>query len=138
MDEDNELRIINARKLAELKRKAAAAAAASTQKEQQQASKPEEKSDKDVVFESLYDRGDEVLQTAYRYYPRETDIIVHQLARLLKQARGKENISGGELLGLFRNLGLRFSLQTSIKIQEHGRFVDLKDKLKVRPDDYKG
>ncbi len=127
MDEDAELNLINARKLAELKKRASAASALS-------ASPPPAKtvkSDKDVLLEVLYDRGDEVLQAAYQAYPRQTEIVVAQLARLLKQNGMRERISGGELYQLFRNLGLRFSLKTTIKIQEKGKFVDLKDKLKM-------
>ena len=84
-----------------------------------------------MVLDALYDRGDEVLQTAYQSYPRQTQVVVEQLARLLKQTGKRERISGGELYALFRNLGLRFSMKTTIKIQDKGRFVDLKDKLKM-------
>jgi DNA-binding TFAR19-related protein (PDSD5 family) len=127
LDEDAELNLINARKLAELKRRASAASALSASATP---AKPV-KSDRDVLLEVLYDRGDEVLQAAYQAYPRQTEIVVAQLARLLRQNGMVERISGGELYQLFRNLGLRFSLKTTIKIQEKGKFVDLKDKLKM-------
>jgi len=127
LDEDAELNLINARKLAELKKRASVASALSASATQ---AKPA-KSDRDVLLGVLYDRGDEVLQTAYQAYPRQTEIVVAQLARLLKQNGMRERISGGELYQLFRNLGIRFSLKTTIKIQEKGRFVDLKDKLKM-------
>lgn len=131
MDEDAELNLINARKLAELKKRASAASALSASPTP---AKPV-KSDRDVLLEVLYDRGDEVLQTAYQAYPRQTEIVVAQLARLLKQSGARERISGGELYQLFRNLGLRFSLKTTIKIQEKGKFVDLKDKLKMKMEE---
>jgi DNA-binding TFAR19-related protein (PDSD5 family) len=130
LDEDLELKMINARKLAELKKRAERASAASSLAATAGPPKPE-KSSRDIVLEALYDRGDEVLQTAYQAYPRQTQVIVEQLARLMKQAGARERISGGELYALFRNLGLRFSLKTTIKIQDKGRFVDLKDKLKM-------
>jgi DNA-binding TFAR19-related protein (PDSD5 family) len=129
LDEDLELKMINARKLAELKKRAERASAA-TLAASTAASTPQ-KSSREVVLDALYDRGDEVLQTAYQAYPRETEVIVQQLARLLKQAGARERISGGELYALFRNLGLRFSLKTTIKVQDKGKFVDLKDKLKM-------
>jgi DNA-binding TFAR19-related protein (PDSD5 family) len=130
LDEDLELKLINARKLAELKKRAERASAASSLAARAGPLKPE-KSNRDVVLEALYDRGDEVLQTAYQAYPRQTEVVVEQLARLLKQNGGRERISGGELYALFRNLGLRFSLKTTIKVQDKGKFVDLKDKLKM-------
>jgi hypothetical protein len=130
LDEDPELRLINARKLAELKRRAERASVASSLAAAAAVPKPE-KSKKEVVLEALYDRGDEVLEAAYQAYPRQTEVVVGQLARLLKQTGGRERISGGELFALFRNLGLRFSMKTTIKVQDKGRFVDLKDKLKM-------
>jgi DNA-binding TFAR19-related protein (PDSD5 family) len=129
LDEDAELKMINARKLAELRKRAELASAASLAASAA-ASRPE-KSSREVVLDALYDRGDEVLTTAYQAYPRQTEVIVDQLARLLKQAGARERISGGELYALFRNLGLRFSLKTTIKVQDKGKFVDLKDKLKM-------
>ena len=130
LDEDAELNFINARKLAELKRRAQVASAASALSKNAAPPKPA-KSSKDVLLAALYDRGDEVLQTAYQAYPRQTEVVVEQLARLLIQNGARERISGGELYQLFRNLGLRFSLKTTIKVQDKGKFVDLKDKLKM-------
>jgi DNA-binding TFAR19-related protein (PDSD5 family) len=130
LEEDAELNLINARKLAELKKRAERASAASALKTAAAQQKPA-KSSKEILLEALYDRGDEVLQTAYQAYPRQTGIVVDQLARLLVQNGMREKISGGELLQLFRNLGLRFSMKTTIKIEDKGKFVDLKDKLKM-------
>lgn len=125
MEEDRELKLITARKLADLRRRAQAAAP--------REEKPV-KSARDLVYERLYDRGDEVLNAAYSYFPRETQAVVEQLARILKQGGNIDRISGGELYSLFRSIGLRFNLKTSIKIQERGKFVDLKDKLKMRKE----
>jgi DNA-binding TFAR19-related protein (PDSD5 family) len=130
LDEDAELKMINARKLAKLKRRAEMASVASALSASAASAKPA-KSDKEVLLGALYDRGDEVLEAAYQAYPRQTEMVVAQLARLLKQNGMRERISGGELYQLFRTLGLRFSLRTTIKVQDKGRFVDLKDKLKM-------
>jgi DNA-binding TFAR19-related protein (PDSD5 family) len=130
LDEDMELKMINARKLAELRKRAERASAAASLSATAGAPKTQ-KSSREIVLGALYDRGDEVLQTAYQAYPRQTEVIVEQLARLLKQAGERERISGGELYALFRNLGLRFSLKTTIRVQDKGKFVDLKDKLKM-------
>ena len=93
MDEDAELNLINARKLAELRKRAERASAASLSA--MAASPKTQKSSREIVLDALYDRGDEVLQTAYQAYPRQTEAIVEQLARLLKQAGARERISGG-------------------------------------------
>ena len=125
LDDDPELRMINARKMAQLKRRVELA----------NAPKPQERSNRDIVMENLYDRGDEVLQAAYSYYPKETPIVVDYLAKYIGEHKDSEKISGGELLQVFRSLGLRFSLKTSIKVQEKGKFVDLKDKFKFNKED---
>src|SRR5438067_372507 len=71
LEEDRDLRLITARKMAELRRRmgqAAAAAAAPPKGEQPQ----NEKSEKEIVLGMLYDRGDEVLEAAMARYPTET------------------------------------------------------------------
>jgi hypothetical protein len=128
LEDDAELRMINARKMAQLKKRVELASAP----------KPKEKTNREFVMENLFDRGDEVLQTAYSYYPKETDVIVDYLAKYLKEHADNDKISGGELLQVFRSLGLRFSLKTSIKVQERGKFVDLKDKFKFNRDEQVG
>jgi DNA-binding TFAR19-related protein (PDSD5 family) len=125
LEDDAELRRINARKMAQLKRRVELASAP----------KPREKTSREVVNENLYDRGDEVLQAAYSYYPKEAPVVVDYLAKYIKEHKDTEKISGGELLQLFRSLGLRFSLKTSIKVQERGKFVDLKDKFKFNKEE---
>ncbi|MDA4135335.1 MAG: double-stranded DNA-binding protein [Thaumarchaeota archaeon] len=125
MEEDAELRRINAKKMALLRRRVEIATAP----------KPQEKPNREVVLGTLYDRGDEVLEAAYSYYPKETPIVVDYLAKYIKEHKETEKISGGELLEVFRSLGLRFSLKTSIKVQEKGKFVDLKDKFKFNKEE---
>jgi hypothetical protein len=125
LEDDAELRAINARKMAQLKRRVEIASAP----------KPQVKTNREIVLENLYDRGDEVLETAYSYFPKETPIVVDYLAKYIKEHKDAEKISGGELLQVFRTLGLRFSLKTSIRVQEKGKFVDLKDKFKFNRED---
>ncbi|TLX97039.1 MAG: hypothetical protein E6K96_04465 [Thaumarchaeota archaeon] len=124
MEEDAELKLITQRKLAQMKRMAATTTSAKTQKV--------EKTGRQVVTEMLIDRGDEVLEAAYSYYPNETDHIVKELSRLIREGKFNEKISGGELYSLFRNLGLRFKLNTSMKVEEKGRLIDIGEKFRLR------
>jgi hypothetical protein len=128
LEDDPELKLITARRMAELRRRVEIAQAPKPEK-------PKEKSSKEVVLGRLYDRGDEVLETAYSYYPKETVIFVEQIAAYLKKHPEMDRISGGELLAVFRKLGMRFSMNTSIKVQEKGKFIDLKDKFKINRDE---
>jgi hypothetical protein len=117
MEEDADLKLLERRKMEEMRRRLKAVAP------------PKEKSDREVVEGMLYDRGDEVLDAAYSFYPEETQRIVKELAEMIRGGRLAGKVAGGELLSVFRQLGLRFSLKTSIKVQDRGKLVDLSEKL---------
>ena len=129
MEEDAELKLITQRKLAQMKKIAATTTSAKPQKA--------EKSDREVVEEMLVDRGDEVLEAAYSYYPTQTDHIVRELSRLIRGGKFNEKIPGGELYSLLRNLGLRFKLNTSMKVEEKGRLIDISEKFRLTKEEEK-
>jgi DNA-binding TFAR19-related protein (PDSD5 family) len=122
MEEDADLKLLERRKLEEMRRRIRAAAPKATQEKT-------EKTDREVVEGMLYDRGDEVLEAAYSFYPEDTGRLVKELAGMIRDGRLKEKVAGGELLSIFRELGLRFSLKTSIKVMDRGKLVDLSEKL---------
>ena len=128
MEEDPELRLITQRKLAQMKKMATTTS-----------TKPQkvEKTDRQVLQEMLVDRGDEVLEAAYSYYPTQTDHIVRELARLIREGKFNEKIPGGELYSLLRNLGLRFKLNTSMKVEEKGRLIDISEKFRLKKEEEK-
>jgi DNA-binding TFAR19-related protein (PDSD5 family) len=117
MEEDAELKLLEQKKLEAMRRRMKGAAPA------------KEKSDREVVEGMLYDRGNEVLDAAYSFYPDETQRIVKELADMIRAGRLTGPVAGGELLSVFRQLGLRFSLKTSIRVQDRGKLVDLSEKL---------
>ncbi len=119
MEEDAELRLIERRKLEAMRKRLKSTSAPA---------KPE-KSDRQVVEGMLYDRGDEVLEAAYSFYPEQTGRMVKELAGMIRDARLTERVSGGELYSILRQLGLRFRLKTSIRVQDRGKLVELSEKL---------
>jgi DNA-binding TFAR19-related protein (PDSD5 family) len=121
LEEDQELKLIEKRKLAEMKKKMITSAAEKPPKETKTA--------RQVVEEMLYDRGIEVLDAAYTFYPEQTAKVVDELANMVKDGKLVDKISGGELYSVLRQLGLRFNLKTSIRVQDRGRLVDLSEKL---------
>jgi DNA-binding TFAR19-related protein (PDSD5 family) len=125
--EDPELAIIKARKMKQLKEKAAF-----IEKIKQDETKTNEtkKDDKDIVIKYLYDRGDEVLRLAEAQYPIQTEIIIKRIADLIKSREIDSLISGGELLAIFRSVGLRIRVDTNIRIEDHGKFISFGEKLK--------
>jgi len=121
LEEDDELKLIEKRKLAEMKKRITAAPVPAAPKA--------EKTPRQVVEEKLYDRGNEVLDAAYSFFPEQTTKIVEELAGMIKNGKLADKISGGELYAVFREVGLRFNLKTSIRVQDRGRLVDLSEKL---------
>ena len=130
--DDPEIDIINARKLRELREKAAALERAKANQQQQQSSSSTSrpKSSRETLSPYLYDRADEVLDLAYGQYPVQTEAIVTRIARLILDGEITNRISGGELLMLFRSVGLKIRVNTTIKVEDNGKFVSFSDKLK--------
>lgn len=119
MEDDAEIRLLERRKLEVLRRRLKATAAPAKK----------DKTDRELVEEMLYDRGEEVLEAAYGFYPRQTETMVKELASMIRGGRLAARVSGGELYSIFRQLGLRFRLKTSIRVQDRGKLVDLSEKL---------
>lgn len=121
--EDLDLKMLNTRRMLELRRRASAHA----KKIEETKSLP--LSDRQVLLKALVDRGDEVLVAAEAAYPTQTKDLISQIAMLIRQGK-ITTISGGELLQFFRSIGMRVSVRTSISVQDHGKFVSLAEKLK--------
>ena len=92
--------------------------------------KNEQKNDRELLMSRLVNRADEVFKIAETNYPRETVIITNRIMELVRSGAIKGNIDGGELLQIFRRLGLRIRLDSSIKIAKDGKVVSLTDKIK--------
>jgi DNA-binding TFAR19-related protein (PDSD5 family) len=130
--EDPDIAIIKARKMKELRDKAAAFEKA---KKREQQPTPQKDNDREIISTYLYDRGEEVLKLAESQYPYQTKAILARIIELIKAGEISQRISGGELLALFRSIGLKIRINTSIKIEDHGKLVSLSDKLKQQNED---
>ncbi len=126
-EEDPELAIIKARKMKELKEKAALIEKI---KQDETKSNMAKIDDREILLKYLYDRGDEVLQLAELQYPVQTRVIVKRIVDLIKSGEIDSLISGGELLAIFRSVGLRIRVDTNIRIEDHGKFISFGEKLK--------
>ncbi|MGH9963496.1 MAG: DNA-binding protein [Nitrososphaeraceae archaeon] len=127
-EKDPDLEIIKARKMLRLREEAAA-----TEKRRkiEDESKLVEKSKKQTFLKYIYDRGDEVLSAAESQYPSQTASVMNRILDLIERGDIQQKISGGELLSLFRMLGLNIRMNTTIKIEDHGKLVSFSDKLKA-------
>jgi DNA-binding TFAR19-related protein (PDSD5 family) len=130
-EEDPELEIIKARKMLRLREKAAAT---EKQKKIKDETRLFEKSKRQTFLRYLYERGDEVLAAAESQYPLQTAAVMNQIIDLIERGDIQQKISGGELLSLFRMLGLSVRMNTTIKIEDHGKLVSFSDKLKSDVD----
>ncbi len=123
--DDAEIDIINARKLRELRERAAA-----MEKVKASSQQPRPKSSREILSSYLYDRADEVLDLAYGQYPVQTEAIVTRIARLILSGEITSRISGGELLMLFRYVGLNIRVNTTIKVEDDGKLISFSEKLR--------
>ena len=127
--EDKDLERLKAKRLAEMRDNLSSQRAqekvAASQKEQQN-KKP---SAREIVVKRLGYRGMEVLQNAEYQFPKETEIIVLKLSELISSGDIKEVLDGGNLLALFRAVGVNVRMKTKINVEKDGKFVSLSDKL---------
>lgn len=85
---------------------------------------------RDVVVASLGFRGLEVLECAEAQYPKEAHLVISRIAEIIRSENIAERIDGGQLMAVFRMLGMPVRIKTSIKIQDDGKLVSLSDKLR--------
>ena len=126
--DDPDIAIIKARKMKELWKKAALEKSKASQKEQEQ--KARSRTDREILSDFLFDRGEEVLKLAETQFPSKTYAIVRRIADLIRIGELQQRISGGELLMLFRSIGINIRVNTTIKIEDHGKLVSFSEKLK--------
>jgi DNA-binding TFAR19-related protein (PDSD5 family) len=128
-EEDPDIAIIKARKMKEMWKQAAELEKAKTIKKQQ-AQTAQPRTDREILLEYLHDRGEEVLNLAESQFPSQTKTIVSRIADLIRIGELQQRISGGELLMLFRSIGINVRVNTSIKIEDHGKLVSFSEKLR--------
>ena len=131
MSDDLELERLKAKRLAEMQKNISSA---KQTPEPEQKDKPKQ-NPREIVLKSLGFRGEEVLQNAETQFPKETQVVIVQLAQLISSGELDDKIDGGQLLSLFRTVGLNVRMQTKINVEQDGKFVSLTDKLKNQKRD---
>lgn len=124
MSEDRELEALKARRLAEMKKNIVSQS--QKQEKTQDAAPP---SFREIVISHLGYRGMEVLQNAESQFPNEAKMVINRIGQLFQTGEINEEIDGGQLLALFRSVGIYVRMQTKINIEQDGKFVSLSDKL---------
>ena len=126
MEEDPDIEILKAKKMQEIMQRMRKQKKENIEKD----IRKREPSEREILLSYLYDRGDEVLNLAESQFPTETRAITNKIVELINIGEINRKISGGELLSLFRSLGLNVKINTTIKIEEHGKYVSFAEKLK--------
>jgi len=119
---DRELEALRQKKLMELKKL--------LQKREKEKSEEKRVDPKEVLDKFFIGRAWEVLNAAKAQYPQIARYVENMLVKLIMEGKIRNKISGEELYGLFRRLGIRVRLRTRIKILEHGKLKSLEDKIR--------
>lgn len=135
--EDPDLELIKARKMRALKEQVASKEKERKNIEQERSYQNNTSlnnvSERDFLNRYLYDRGDEVLTLGEQQYPFQTKVLVKRLNELIRYGEISK-ISGGDLLAVYRSLGLHIRVNTSISISDHGKTISFSEKLKQSND----
>jgi len=126
MEEDPDIEILKAKKMQEIMQRMMKQKKDNIGKD----IKKREPSEREILLSYLYDRGDEVLNLAEAQFPSETRAIISRIVELINSGEINRKISGGDLLSLFRTIGINVKINTTIKIEEHGKYMSFAEKLK--------
>jgi len=85
---------------------------------------------KKILGRIVTDRAWEVLKVAESQYPEATRRVEEHLAHLVSKGDLAGPILGGQLLWLFRHLGMNVRLETRIRILKHGKLKTVGEQLK--------
>jgi len=120
--EDSELERLKRQRLAEMQKTLTA---------RQKAPSQTKEIDPAKVLENVFvGRAWEVYHAARRQYPRISEQILRELAALVQSGQLAGRISGEQLYGLFRQIGLDVRLETKIQVLERGELKSLAEKFR--------
>lgn len=129
-EEDKELELLKAKRLLEMQKNISLQQKTEEQKALKETQKGDLPSTREILVKQLGYRGLEVLQNAESQFPEETKSVIAKLAELIQSGEVTEIIDGGKLLELFRSIGIRVRVNTTIKVEEDGKLVSWSDKLR--------
>ncbi len=120
MSDDAELERIKRQRLAEMQKSLA----------KKQEVKPKMVNPEEILRKIFVGRAWEVYSAARQQYPAVADQIFRELAMLVQSGRLRGQITGEQLFGLLRQIGLDVRLDTKIQVMEHGELKSLGDKFR--------
>jgi DNA-binding TFAR19-related protein (PDSD5 family) len=119
---DSELERIKRRRLAEMQRVLDA---------KKQANQPKQKLSTEQVLQRVFvGRAWEVYEATKQQYPSIAGRLFQELAQLVEAGQLTGQITGEQLYGLLRQIGLDVRLDTKIQVLDHGKLKSLGDKFR--------
>lgn len=85
---------------------------------------------RDTLVSKLGHRGAEVLECAEAQFPQQTAAVIPRLAKLLDSGQMPHTLDGGQLLYVFRMMGLHVRMPTRISVERDGKTVSLSERLR--------
>jgi DNA-binding TFAR19-related protein (PDSD5 family) len=123
MSSDSELERIKRQRLAEMQKRLNA--------KQKQSQTGTEESDPAKILEKVFvGRAWEVYRATWQQYPTVAEQIFKELAELVHTGRVRGQITGEQLYGLLRQIGLDVRLETKIQVLDHGELKPVADKFR--------
>jgi len=123
MSNDSELERLKRQRLAEMQKRLNA--------RQEQAQDTTGKIEPTKILQKVFvGRAWEVYYATKQQYPAIADKIFEELAELVRAGRVVGQITGEQLYGLLRQIGLDVRLETKIQVFDHGELKPLADKFR--------
>ena len=119
---DSELERLKRQRLAEMQRMMDA---------KKQESQPKEKPTTEQILQRVFvGRAWEVYEATRNQYPSIASRLFEELAQLVQTGQLTGQITGEQLYGLLRQIGLDVRLDTKIQVLDHGKLKSLGDKIR--------
>jgi len=126
VSDDLELELMRMRRMAELQKQIAAK---KTLQEKPPEQKPAE-TPEDVLKRMFAGRAWEVWNAAEQQFPLVTQKLKEVIVQLVTQGKVTQPVTGEQLMGLYRKLGLNVRLNTKIRIYESGEMKTIADRVR--------
>ena len=124
MSADSDLERLMAKRLAEMQSAA-----------RRNAARPDSpRTPRDVLVSRLGHRGAEVLECAEAQFPQQTAAVIPKLAGMVGSEHMPHALDGGQLLYVFRMLGMHVRMPTRISVERDGKTVSLSERLRGDAD----
>ena len=133
-EEDKDLEILKAKRLAEMQKNLSIQERQKEAQKEPSAVKKDKPALREYVVKNLGYRGMEVLQNAESQFPNQSKIIIEKLGELIASGDINEVLDGGKLLVLFRSVGINIRMQNKINVEQDGEFVSIADKFKHKSE----